>query len=66
MMRANPKRGGRVLIELLFDGEGGLALGQPRAVPDAEYVGVDREGLGPKGSIHYDISCFAPDAGQAF
>ncbi len=66
MMRANPKRGGRMLIELLFNGERRLALGQTRAITNAENMRVDGKGLCPKGGVHHDIGRFAPDAGQAF
>ena len=66
MMRANPKRGRSVLIKLLFNGERRLALGQTRAVANAENIRVDGECLGPKGGVHHDIGGFASDAGQAF
>jgi hypothetical protein len=52
------------LLELGFDLVHTFAGRQPRAIADAENVGVDRERLLAEGSIEHDVGGLAADAGK--
>ena len=64
MVRAEPERLRDHFLQLQFDRQRRLALGEPSAVADAEDVRVDRERLLPEGAVEHDVGGLAPDAGQ--
>ena len=64
MVRAYAKRGGRMLIERLFNREHGLPFGKASAIADAEDVRIHRKGFCAKRCIHHDIGSFSANAGQ--
>ena len=65
VMGMDAERRGRRLVQLEFDRQHRLALGQPGAVADAEDMRVDREGLLPEGGVEHHIGGLAPDPRQA-
>ena len=63
-MGVDAERSGGLGLQLLLDRQYGLARGQAGAVADPEYMRVDRERFGAKGTVHHDIGGLATDPGQ--
>ena len=64
-MRTDAKRGGDFLLQPLFHGQRGLALGQAGAVGNAEDVRIDREGFRSERAVHHHVGGLAPHPRQA-
>ncbi len=66
MMGMEPVFVGHPFVERQFHFQHGLAGRQPRAVGDAEHMGIDRDGAFAIDHIENHIGRLAADAGQFF